>query len=176
MKRLLLLRHAKTEDINKDTPADRERVLTDRGRRDAPRVGRAMNVKGYIPDLILCSPSTRTRETLELAAAEFGGNAATDFVEEIYDARASELMNLVRDLPANVARPLLVGHNPGFEDLARALVKKPEDPAARAMVAELREKFPTCALAVIDFDIESWGSLSPSTGELHDFIRPKALD
>jgi phosphohistidine phosphatase len=176
MKRLLLLRHAKTEDINKDTPADRERVLTERGRRDAPRVGRAMDVKGYVPDLILCSPSTRTRQTLELAAAEFGGDVPTEFVEEIYDARASELMGLLRDLPANVARPLLVGHNPGFEDLARALVKKSGEPGARALVAALKEKFPTCALAVIDFDIENWDRLAPSTGELHDFIRPKDLD
>lgn len=175
MKRLLLLRHAKTEDINKDGPADFERALTERGRRDAPRVGRAMDVEGYVPDLILCSPSTRTRQTLELAAAEFGGNAPTDFVEEIYDARASELLNLVRELPAKVARPLLVGHNPGFEDLARALVRKSGEPGTKALVAELKEKFPTCALAVIDFDIQHWEQLAPSTGELRDFIRPKTL-
>lgn len=176
MKRLLLLRHAKTEDIDKDTPADRERVLTERGRRDAPRVGRAMDVKGYVPDLILCSPSTRTRQTLGLAAAEFGSDAPTEFVEEIYDARAVELMELLRDLPDDIARPLLIGHNPGFEDLARALVRKPGDAETKTRIAELKEKFPTCALAVIDFDIESWENLSPSTGELHDFIRPKALD
>jgi phosphohistidine phosphatase len=176
MKRLLLLRHAKTEDINKDTPADRERVLTERGRRDAPRIGRAMDVKGYLPHLILCSPSTRTRQTLELAAAEFGENVPTRFVEEIYNARASELIELIRDVPTDVSRLLLVGHNPGFEDVARTLVKKSVDPETRALAAMLKEKFPTCALAVVDFDIEDWSDIAPSTGELRDFTRPKDLD
>ena len=176
MKRLLLLRHAKTEDINKDTPADRERVLTGRGRRDAPRVGRAMDVRGYVPDLVLCSPSTRTRQTLELAAAEFGRDVQTEFVEEIYDARASELMRLVRGLAASVLRPLLVGHNPGFEDLARSLIRKQDEPEAKELVDALKDKFPTSALAVIDFDIEDWSKLAPGSGELHDFIRPKDLD
>src|SRR5689334_2765357 len=86
MKRVFLFRHAKTEQVNKDTPADAARALTERGRKDSPRVGRAMREKGYQPDLILCSTSTRTRQTWEFANAELHSTAKVEFVEELYAA------------------------------------------------------------------------------------------
>ncbi|HUJ47889.1 MAG TPA: histidine phosphatase family protein [Rhizomicrobium sp.] len=176
MRRLLLLRHAKTEQINKDTPADRDRVLTERGRSDAPKVGQAMQHRGYLPDLILCSTSARTRQTLELAAAEFGSDIETQFADAIYDARASELLRLIQAQPDTKPRLLLVGHNPGFEDLAGALVDEAEDSKAKARIEKMEEKFPTSALAVIDFVVDRWRDVKPESGRLVDFIRPKDLD
>jgi phosphohistidine phosphatase len=176
MKRLFLLRHAKTEQSNKDTPADAARALTERGRKDARRIGEAMRQKGYEPDLILCSPSQRTRETLELADGDLETGVKTDFVEDLYAASARDIVQLLRQLPAAVRKPLLVGHNPGFEDCAALLAGKAGDSVARARFNSLTEKFPTAALVVLDFDVAKWKDLAPHTGALADFIRPKDLE
>lgn len=173
MKRLFLLRHAKTEQANKDTPADAERSLTARGREDAPLVGHAMRENGYVPDLILCSPSMRTRQTLELAQREFGGNASIEFINAIYAASARQLMQIVRDLPDPFRKPLLVGHNPGFEECAALLMNK-SDATANGFDSD-GNKFPTSALVVLDFEISHWTEVKPHTGKLIGFIRPKDL-
>jgi phosphohistidine phosphatase len=171
MKRLFLFRHAKTEQANKDTPADSERSLTERGRTDAPLVGRAMREKGYVPDLILCSPSVRTRQTLELAQREFNGSARIEFVNAIYAASARQLVQIICDISDRARKPLLVGHNPGFEECAALLMNK----SAAEDVDSSAEKFPTSALVVLDFSISHWKDVKPHTGELVDFIRPKNL-
>lgn len=171
MKRLFLLRHAKTEQADKDTPADADRVLTERGRSDAPLVGREMRKKGYQPDLILCSPSARTRQTLELAMEEFGGSPEIRTVDSIYAAGARDIVALVRKLPRAVERPMIVGHNPSFEEAAVLLVGE----AGAAKFDSFGEKFPTAALAVIDFDTDDWKTVEPGEGELADFIKPKDL-
>src|SRR4029077_13619038 len=116
VKRLFLLRHAKTERANKDTPADAERALTERGRAEACAVGREMRKRSYAPDLILCSPSRRTRQTLELANAEIGSAAKVEYIPAIYAAGARQLMALFQGLPDAAREPLVIGHNPGFED------------------------------------------------------------
>jgi len=175
MKRLLFLRHAKTEQINKDTSGDRDRVLTERGRIDAPRVGHIIDVKGYLPDLILCSPSVRTRQTLDLAQAEFGRSIQTTFVNELYDASTEDIFDLVRSLHSSIKKPLIVGHNPGFAECAAMLVRPPHDQDEQKRVSALKEKFPTSALAVLDFEIENWPELRPGSGRLTDFICPKDL-
>ena len=175
MKRVFLLRHAKAEQANKDTPADSERPLTERGRKDAPLVGLAMREKGYSPDLILCSPSTRTRETLELAQGQFDGKAHVEFVEELYAASARKVAQIIRELPDKARKPLLVGHNPGFEECASLLAGKSDDPKAHARFNSLTEKFPTSALAVLDFDVAQWKDVESHSGALIDFIRPKDL-
>ncbi|HEX3665955.1 MAG TPA: histidine phosphatase family protein [Rhizomicrobium sp.] len=170
MKRLYLLRHAKTEQANKDTPADASRMLTETGRRDAPKIGRAMRAKGYLPDLILCSPSTRTRQTLDLANTELRSAAPVEFVNAIYAASAARLLTLFQDLP-EVRAPLIVGHNPGFEDSAKLLISSKTAPGEE----RAGEKFPTSALLVLDFAINAWKELVPRTGAVADFIRPKDL-
>lgn len=170
MKRLYLLRHAKTEQANKDTPADAARALTETGRTDAPKAGRAMRAKGYLPDLILCSPSTRTRQTLELANAELRSDAPVEFLNVIYAAGAARLLALFQGLP-DVQAPLVVGHNPGLEDSAALLIA-----SGQASGEEFAgQKFPTSALLVLDFDIETWKGLAPHTGTVVDFICPKDL-
>jgi phosphohistidine phosphatase len=176
MKRLFLFRHAKTEQANKDTPADAARALTERGRKDSPRVGRAVREKGYQPDRILCSTSTRTRQTWEFANAELQSSAKVEFLESLYAAGAREIVQLLRGLPDNVKKPLLVGHNPGFEECAALLAQDSADPAAHFRFDSIQEKFPTAAVAVFDFKIAHWKELAPHTGTLVDFIRPKDLE
>jgi phosphohistidine phosphatase len=175
MKRLFLLRHAKAEQARKDTPEDRERPLTDRGRKDAPQVGRYMRTKGYVPDIILCSPSTRTRETLKLADPASGAHASVEFPERLYLATARQIMDLLRKLPEDIRRPLVVGHNPGMEECAASLIAESSDPGLRGRFDSLKEKFPTAALAVLDFTFSNWKDLESGSGKLVDFVRPKDL-
>jgi phosphohistidine phosphatase len=170
VKRLFLLRHAKTEQANKDTPADAERALTERGRAEASVVEREMHKRGYAPDLIWCSPSRRTRQTLELANPELECSAKIEYVPAIYAAGARQLLALFQGLPDTVREPLIVGHNPGFEDCLSLLLKHGGDASDKD-----KDKFPTGALAVLQFEISVWGKLSPHSGTLVDFIRPKEL-
>lgn len=170
MKRLYLLRHAKTEQANKDTPADASRALTETGRRDALKAGRAMRLRGYLPDLILCSPSIRTRQTLELANTELQSTAPIEYVNGIYAAGAAKLVALFRGLQDRVQMPLIVGHNPGLEDCAALLAAIPFNGGEPG-----GEKFPTSALLVLDFSNDEWKNLSPRTGDVADFIVPKSL-
>ncbi|HEY1962022.1 MAG TPA: histidine phosphatase family protein [Rhizomicrobium sp.] len=176
MKRVFLLRHAKTEQVNKDTPADAARTLTERGRKDSPRIGRAMREKGYQPDRVLCSTSARTRETWELTNAELHSLAKVEFLESLYAASAREIVQMIRELPDTVNKPLLVGHNPGFEECAALLAHDSADPSAHFRFDSIQEKFPTAALVVLDFKIAHWKELAPHTGTLADFIRPKDLE
>jgi phosphohistidine phosphatase len=175
MKRLLLLRHAKSEQAKKDTPEDRERALTDRGRQDAPRIGRYMRTKGYMPDIILCSPSARTRQTLELADLGKTGDGIVEFSEKLYLATAQQIIELLRGLPEGIQRPLVVGHNPGMEECAASLIAKSSDPKLRARFESLKEKFPTAALAVLEFKFSNWKHLESGSGRLVDFVRPRDL-
>lgn len=160
MKRLLLLRHAKTEQANKDTPADFTRALTERGRSDAVTMGQKLAKKSYRPDLILCSPSTRTRQTLELVNQALRSPAECHYSEAIYAAGARQLLSLVQMLQDKAHAVMLVGHNPGLEDGLSLLTN--DTPRA----------FPTAAVAVIDFDIATWRELGPHTGKLVEMLRP----
>lgn len=173
MKRLLLLRHAKTEQADKDTPADSERRLTEHGREDAVLVGRAMRTKGYSADLILCSPSRRTQQTLELASSEWDVRAKAEIVSSIYAASAERLIRLFQGLPDSAGQVLVIGHNPGLEDAAGLLAA--DNRNSGPYTDELDEKFPTGALAVFDFDIARWAELAPQSGTLVDFIQPEAM-
>jgi len=173
MKRLFLFRHAKAVQANKDTPADAERPLTASGRADAAGIGRAMREKGYYPDRILCSPSVRTRQTLECAGIQLQSKAAVEYVDAIYDATARGLLSIVRALEADVMRPMVVGHNPGFEEFAALLVNASGAPAFAAVGDKAR--FPTAALVVLDFDVIKWKELAPHSGVLAGFLKPREL-
>src|ERR1043166_5358663 len=174
MKRLLLLRHAKAEQHNKG--GDHERELSSRGRKDAPRMGHVMDLKGYVPDAVLCSSSARTRETFELAKGELAGKPHVEFLNTLYLASAQHVLVLLRGVPDNARTALAIGHSPGLEECAVLLARRPREAAEVTRLDSLRAKFPTCALAVLDFRISSWSALAPGTGTLADFIRPKDLD
>ena len=173
MLRLLLLRHAKAEQGSGE--GDFARALTARGRDDAAKMGHALDTRAYIPDFIMCSSATRTVETLELLAPELAKAPRVAFLKNLYLAPAKRIIEAVRDAPESAKSLMVIGHNPGMEDLAVRLCRKPQSKAEAERSEVLREKFPTCALAVLDFEDGAWSKLEPGTGALADFLRPKDL-
>jgi phosphohistidine phosphatase len=172
MKRLYLLRHAKAVPAE---PAleDHDRALAVRGMHDAGAMARYMRKNGFIPDLVLSSSAARTRQTTELVLREFG--ARSDYRGALYLAEAGKIMAAVQAVPSAVAGVMVVGHNPGLEDLANLLAREPVRRKERVRRDVLEEKFPTAALAVLDFDIDKWRDIRPGEGALVDFVRPKDL-
>jgi phosphohistidine phosphatase len=171
-----LLRHAKSsrEDLRL---ADIDRPLAERGRADAPRMGQWMARQytskghGITPDLVLCSPSVRTRETHALIASALPAKIETRFDAKLYHAEAARLLRTIQDLPGRVHHVLLIGHNPGFHDLALRLTGAGDRGLRRA----LAEKFSTCGCAVLSFDVTTWAEVAPKTGTLLHWMSPKRL-
>ncbi|HEX4861396.1 MAG TPA: histidine phosphatase family protein [Rhizomicrobium sp.] len=173
MKRLLLLRHAKAE---RETADDAKRRLEKRGEKDSARMGRFLREDVYIPDTILCSSSVRTRETVKLLLPELGALPNVQYLSELYLAEPEVVLSLVRRASDRSGVLMVVGHNPGLEQLALALASVPLEKKLRKRYDAMDEKFPTCALAVIDFDVARWADASPGRGELDAFVRPKDFE
>lgn len=169
MRRLLLLRHAKT-DRPEPGERDRERKLTKRGRADAPVIGAYMARHGLIPDLVLLSPATRTEETWRLLETSFAKPPRVARNERIYNATVDRLMALIRE-GRDAHALLVIGHNPGLHDLATRLIAS-GDVEARERV---NEKLPTCGLVVIDLAFDDWSKLHASAGRLERFVTPRLL-
>jgi phosphohistidine phosphatase len=161
MKTLLLLRHAKSSWDDSSIP-DFDRPLAPRGNRDAPRMGKEFATRGPIPDLIISSTAQRARDTasLFLQAAKIETQPLLE--EKIYGASTAELIALIRKFPDTARSALMVGHNPGFEELIARLTKS-------------RKAVPTCSLARIDFDAASWGDVEDRSGNLVWQLNPKEL-
>ena len=174
MKRLLLLRHAKTVPHGSGID-DHERELMARGRDDAPKMGRYIQKCGYAPDLILASTSRRTVETVELVSEEFSGTQRIDYLEALYLAEPDVILSIVRLAPDKLKSVMVVGHNPGMEQVAASLAREPVKRKERDRYDLIEEKFPTCALAVLDFDVARWRDIAPGQGALKDFVRPRDL-
>jgi phosphohistidine phosphatase len=172
MKRLFLLRHAKAVPAE---PAldDYSRELTVRGMHDAAAMARYLRKNTFVPGLMLVSPSARTRQTAELVLREIESKA--DYREALYLAEAGKILKAVEGAPQSFSGVMVVGHNPGLEDLATLLAREPVRRKERARRDVLEEKFPTAALAVLDFDIAKWRDIRPGEGKLVDFVRPKDL-
>jgi phosphohistidine phosphatase len=171
MRTLLLLRHAKSswEDSSLD---DHERPLESRGRRAAPAIGAWLAREGPEPELVLCSDAARAMETWELVAAELGSEPRTVLEPAIYGADEEQLLELVHEAPPEIDRLMLVGHNPGFHDLAIMLVGKK---AKGRDAKRLHRKMPTAALVVLELPGDDWASTEPGTATLRRFVRPKDL-
>jgi phosphohistidine phosphatase len=171
MLRLLLLRHAKAVSPQSGT-GDSERVLEQRGRKDATLIGAYMQRHGFIPDRALVSPAARTRETWTQLATELGKAVSADFDETIYAASAEALLSNIKTIGPKVRTLIVVGHNPGLHELATMLVASGDIDERQ----QLREKFPTAALAIISFAVESWTGLHKLGGRLEHFVTPKSLE
>ena len=171
MKTLALLRHAKSDWSDRGL-GDFDRPLAPRGIEAAPRMGRAMRARGLVPDLVLCSSATRARETWDLVAAELKGTPSVQFRRGLYLASPQKLLEAVRCADSAAGTVLMIGHNPGMEFLAAALVGPGSDPEA---LKALSEKYPTAALSVFTFDIAKWRDAGPDTGRLTQFTRPRDL-
>ena len=167
---LLLLRHAKAEHVQGKLDHDRE--LASRGRRDAHAVGEWLcdTSQAVVPDLVLCSTSERTCQTLDEVCAGGASVKDTRFDERIYNATSSGLIDVLREVPDSVNTVLMIGHAPGIPDLATALA---QDTAGSTAAAErLSRGFPTSGLAVLGFE-GRWASLVPDTGYLREFVVPR---
>jgi phosphohistidine phosphatase len=162
-RRLILLRHAKSDWP--DVP-DHDRPLAKRGRKDAPRIGRWLRERGYVPDTVLCSTALRTRQTWDLVAAELNGSPEVRFEPRAYAASPLTLLYLCRELPAQCRGALLIAHNPGTEELAASLSGGAPDRAGLS--------FPTAAVAVFEFTGD-WSALAPGQARLLDHVVPADL-
>jgi phosphohistidine phosphatase len=168
MRRLILLRHAKSRPGDRD----HDRVLAKRGREAAPRMGAYMASHGLRPDLVVCSAAVRTRETWELVALAFDEPPPVLFDERIYANNPDVLLDIVTGTKADVHVLMLVGHNPSIQVLADLLSASGHGDARR----QLREKFPTAGLAVIDFPVDAWERVHPRSGRLDRLVTPGSLE
>ena len=173
MKRLLLLRHAKS--LRDDAMRDRDRPLNERGRTDAPCMGVYMHRHRYLPDAVLCSPARRTVETWNLLAPELAARVEVRFPESLYLASAAMIVKLIRSTESTAAAMLVIAHNPGLAECAGMLARPATDARERKRETELQNKFPTCALAVLEFEMTSWKDIVAASGVLTDYARPKSL-
>jgi phosphohistidine phosphatase len=166
MSYLLLLRHAKS-DWGDPGLTDHDRPLAPRGERAADRMRAHLLANDLQPDLVLCSSSRRTRETLDRLAPAFAG-AEILIEDELYGAGRDELIERLRAVPDELGTVAVIGHNPGIQDLALELVGTGED------LDRAREKYPTGTLAVLEFD-GPWRQLGPGSARLVSFVSPREL-
>ena len=169
VKTLTLLRHAKS---GWDDPVARDfdRPLNPKGRRAAQTIGREMKRLGLGFDHVVASPAARVRETIGEVETGFGGALAPAWDRRLYLASPATLLDVARETPADAARLLLIGHNPGLEELVLELAQ------AGDLRGEAEDKYPTATLAEITFDVDEWGEVAPGAGTLARFVRPRDLD
>ncbi|MDP1701747.1 MAG: histidine phosphatase family protein [Aestuariivirga sp.] len=168
---LMLLRHAKSSWAETGQ-ADLDRPLNERGKHSAVAVGRYMASNCLVPQLVLCSPARRARETWTLAAGELKAFPAVLVAAEIYNfGDGKALMECLRHKAGSAQSVLLVGHSPSIHGLAQNLIGT----GSPKLRKQLEEKYPTAALAVISFDLANWGTLAAGSGTLLRFVRPRDI-
>jgi len=165
---VVLLRHGKSS-WSDSTLADIDRPLAPRGERASRKLAKYIRRKRIQPALVLCSPSRRTRQTLEAVEPSLGKRCAVEVVPELYAASEHELLEQLRALPDSIRSVMLIGHNPGLHNLALVLASRGAD------LLQLGEKFPTGALATLVVRSEGWTALGPGAAELVDYVVPKQL-
>ena len=158
---LLVMRHAKA--AWPDGVGDHDRPLAERGRRDAPQVGRWLGEQGLVPDLVLCSDARRTRETAALVLQGLAETGAVDVpvqpTADLYEASVESVLNVVAGVPEDIRRVLVVGHEPTSSQVT-------------AVLTGSAPAFPTAAVAVVSLPC-GWGDIGAGTGSLHAFRTPK---
>jgi phosphohistidine phosphatase len=167
---LSLLRHAKSSWADARL-RDAERPLSERGEKAAPRMGAYMARLRIAPDLVLCSPAVRARQTLDLVLPFLKGKPEVLYEEALYLASPATMLKRLHKLPARVRHTMIVGHDPGMHTLALELAGT----GTEAEMQALAEKFPTAGLAVIEFEVRSWSKVRPGDGRLALFAAPKRL-
>lgn len=170
MKRLTLLRHAKSS-WDDTVPRDFDRPLNARGLKAARTIGRWLKEQGIGFDHVVASPAVRVTETLDGVWEGYGRTLKPVWDRRIYLASCVNLLDVVKETPEPVSDLLMVGHNPGLEDLVLMLVPD----GSGALRDSVEEKYPTAAVAVMEFDGE-WSALEPRSARLTRFIRPRDLD
>ena len=167
---LLLLRHAKAEPAQAHL-ADKDRALAPRGCADAARIGAFIAAECVTPDLVLCSTARRTRETWELARSAFAVSIETHYEPGIYEATTARLLAIIRRAPSRTKCLMLVGHNPGLEELTSDLIRDGEAEA----LERVSRKYPTSGLAVLTLQQAQWAQVTPRSAHLRRFTAPAYL-
>ena len=168
MKTLYVLRHAKSDWGDESLP-DFDRPLNHRGRKAAQAIGHEMAGRGICPDLVITSSAVRAKETVERMLHGYGEGLPVTEDRRIYEAASGTLVEIVRRAPDDADHLMIVGHNPGLQDLVVALTEP------SALREEAEQKFPTGALAEIRFSVDQWSEIAPGAGQLEDLIKPRDL-
>ena len=166
MKHLSIFRHAKAEHIN-DYPTDFERPLTSRGQKDAYQICEILSDFEPTIDWIVSSPAQRTRETAIVATAALKYKRGVVWQDAIYEADADTLLNVLTEVPAEMEHVLIIGHNPGTEELVSGLVA--------GSPSRLGISMSTAGLANLTLEIFSWNQIRWGCGTLHSLIRPRLV-
>jgi phosphohistidine phosphatase len=162
MKTLLILRHAKSSWANSRL-ADHDRPLDSRGKQDAPKMGRLLEKEDLTPDLIISSSAERALTTAEFAAISAGYTAEIQVTRQLYHAGPEEFIEVLQGVSDANKQVMVVGHNPGVEELVEQLVGH-------------YQRMPTAALAQIELPISRWSELDEETnGRLVNLWRPKEV-
>lgn len=169
MKTLTLLRHAKSS-WDDAVARDFDRPLNRKGQRAAEAMGRHAKTLGLTFDHVVASPAERVVETLKHFATGYGEDLTPQWDAGVYLASTATLLDVVHALPETADSVLLVGHNPGFEELVLLLTS--EGP----LRDDVEIKFPTASLAELHFQLPGWAKVMPATASLARFVRPRDLD
>jgi phosphohistidine phosphatase len=172
LKTLGLFRHAKS---GWDDPRARDfdRTLNERGRRGAVAMGKHIREAGYGCSRILASPAVRCAQTIELGSEAAGQTYPVIWDRRIYLASSATLLDLLREQEGDPPSILMIGHNPGLEDLIFDLVPDDGSCPLRDVV---EEKFPTAAYAVLELDVDKWADAAPGCARLVHLTRPRDID
>lgn len=171
MKRLAIMRHAKS-DWGDSQVGDFDRPLNDRGWKTARRMGKELNHRSIRFDLVIASPAARVRETIDGLTEKLKLNAEIRFEPRMYAASEQTLLEIVRSLPEAAHSPLLVGHNPGLQQLIVELTHGDR----HSLRGRVGEKFPTGAFAQLEFPAHRWGEVAAGSGDIGELIIAKELD
>ena len=176
MRRLMLLRHAKTEHAA-PSGHDQDRRLDERGRLDAAAIGTWIGRHPPLPDAVLVSTAVRARQTWAIARDAMKNavrvhQPRVELLDELYGAEPTQLLRLIRLAEVtNPARLMLIGHNPGMHELALMLAGSGDAAAKKS----LKDNLPTAGLAILDFAVDDWNEVAFRRGELVRFTSPKLL-
>ncbi len=170
MKRLCLMRHAKS-DWSNPARGDAERCLNERGFKSADFLAGFIIDQGWIPDHVLCSTAVRARSTVQPLAARLKDRCTVEFRENLYMAMPDTLLSLIHAQNDKDETLLIVAHNPGLEMLAVGLA----DTQSKDYTARMADHFPTGALAVFTFDIETWSDVKDAGGQVCFYGKPREL-
>ncbi|MGB9113577.1 MAG: histidine phosphatase family protein [Acidimicrobiales bacterium] len=170
MKTLYMLRHAKSS-WSDPVLEDFNRPLALRGIKAAGKIARVLDGIRPRPEIVLCSSAVRATQTCEIVTSRLGRALSTTFLDDLYGAGAATLLNTLRNTPRSISAVLLIGHNPGLQELVVALTENEGGDAAR----QVGERFPTAALAVLRIGSE-WKNIGPEQTTLERLILPRALE
>ena len=164
---LILLRHAKSS-WKDPTLADHDRPLNTRDMAEAPVMGKAMAKHGLDPELVLCSPARRTRDTLALVLPELKTEPKIVYEDGLYHGTPAEMLGLLHEVGTGIGRVLLVGHNPEIQEFALDLIGS----GPKLLKDSLEAKYPTAGLVVLRFSAGGWKEVAVNSGKLELFLTP----